>query len=209
MPLAPPAAGDGELLPPLSDEVFQSPRASSPSRAGRRAEHRPALQPTPPPTPLTDLPLPPSPAPPYAATAPASAPAVGSLRPAGFWLRLVAVVVDGIWMSALVFALTLPFGGLRSPTGGLVWSLLSLLLGIIVPVLGWATFGATPGKALLGLRVIGGKRRRGLGLGLAFMRLCGVMVSAALLGLGFLMVAFTRDKRGLHDHLAGTAVIRR
>jgi uncharacterized RDD family membrane protein YckC len=78
-----------------------------------------------------------------------------------------------------------------------------------VPILCWAVFGATPGKALLGLRVIGGQRRRGLGIPLAFLRLCGVMVSAVLFGLGFLMVAFTRDKRGLHDHLAGTAVVRR
>jgi uncharacterized RDD family membrane protein YckC len=105
--------------------------------------------------------------------------------------------------------LALPFGGVRNPTGGLVASVLSLLLGIVVPVVGWGLFGATPGKALLGLRVIGGKRRRGLGIPLAFLRLCGVMVSVVLFGLGFLMVAFTRDKRGLHDHLAGTAVIRR
>ena len=41
------------------------------------------------------------------------------------------------------------------------------------------------------------------------MRLCGTCVSAVLLGVGFLMVAFTRDKRALHDHLAGTAVMRR
>jgi uncharacterized RDD family membrane protein YckC len=130
-------------------------------------------------------------------------------RPAGFWIRVAANLIDAIWIAVVLFAATLPFGGPTSSTGSVVVSLLSLLLGIVVPILCWGLFGATPGKALLGLRVIGGKRRRGLGIPLAFLRLCGVMVSAVLFGLGFLMVAFTRDKRGLHDHLAGTAVIRR
>jgi len=121
----------------------------------------------------------------------------------------VAVILDGVWIGALLFVAALPFGGLRNPTGSLVAGALSLLVGIVVPVLGWGLFGATPGKALLGLRVIGGGRRRGLGIGRAFLRVCGMMVSSAVLGIGFLMVAFTRDKRALHDLLADTAVMRR
>jgi uncharacterized RDD family membrane protein YckC len=166
-----------------------------------------------PPAALDDVPLAGPSAAPMAAPA-ASAPAAAALpasaaRPAGFWIRVAATLVDAIWMAAVVFALTLPFGGVTSQNGALVSSLVSMILGILVPVIGWATFGATPGKALLGLRVIGGKRRRGLGIVLAFLRLCGMMVSAVLFGLGFLMVAFSRDKRALHDHLAGTAVVRR
>jgi uncharacterized RDD family membrane protein YckC len=164
------------------------------------------LPPTPPRAAGTPT-VPPRVAPPPA-PAPASAPA-GAARPAGFWIRLLAQLVDGIWMTALVIVLCLPFGGLRSENGLLVSSMGSLLLSVVVPLLGWGLFGATPGKALFGLRVIGGRRRRGIGLGLAFLRLCGTMVSAVLFGLGFLMIAFARDKRGLHDHLAGTAVIRR
>ena len=34
------------------------------------------------------------------------------------------------------------------------------------------------------------------------------ILSAVLLGIGFLMVAFTHRKRGLHDMLAGTLVVR-
>jgi uncharacterized RDD family membrane protein YckC len=35
------------------------------------------------------------------------------------------------------------------------------------------------------------------------------MLSGFLFGIGFLLVAFRGDKRGLHDLLAGTAVVRR
>ena len=223
-PPAPPAreplaTTGAEILPPIADHVFEPP--GPPPLAGGRPEgasgRRSALAPTPPPLALADVPLP---RPPggserpeggagAAATAPVMQAAPGVLRPAGFWIRVAANLVDAIWISALLFAATIPFGGPRSSSGMMVSSLFSLLLGIVVPILCWAVFGATPGKALLGLRVIGGSRRRGLGIPLAFLRLCGVMVSAVLFGLGFLMVAFTRDKRGLHDHLAGTAVVRR
>ena len=205
------ATTGAEILPPIADHVFQS--SGPPPLAAGRAEHasdrRTALAPTPPPMALADVPLPRPPAA-YAPPAPAAVAApVAPLRPAGFWIRLAANLIDAVWIAVVLFVVTLPFGGPRSDAGSLVASLVSLLLGIVVPILCWAAFGATPGKALLGLRVIGGKRRRGLGIVLAFLRLCGVMVSAVLFGLGFVMVAFTRDKRGLHDHLAGTAVIRR
>ena len=35
------------------------------------------------------------------------------------------------------------------------------------------------------------------------------MVSGMILGIGFLLIAFRADKRGLHDLLAGTVVVRR
>jgi hypothetical protein len=34
-------------------------------------------------------------------------------------------------------------------------------------------------------------------------------MTSSILGIGYLMVAFSRDKRALHDHLAETAVMRR
>ena len=34
------------------------------------------------------------------------------------------------------------------------------------------------------------------------------MVSTVILGLGFVMIAFSDDKRALHDRIAGTRVMR-
>ena len=196
-----------ELLPSLADQAFRAPGAAG-APAPPPAPAAPARPPGAPAAPAVPYPSPRQTAPaPPAYAAPAAA--VSGGRPAGFWIRLLAVLIDSIWIGLLLFAIALPFGGVRSATGSLVASVLGLLLGILVPVLGWGFFGATPGKALLGLRVVGGKRRKGLGIGLALLRLCGMMVSGAVLGLGFLMVAFVRDKRALHDHLANTAVVRR
>jgi uncharacterized RDD family membrane protein YckC len=117
-------------------------------------------------------------------------------------------VIDALWMVPLVVGPSFLFGGPMDPNGTLAIMLMALVVYFALPVLCWGLFGATPGKAVLGLRVIAGGRRRGIGIGRALLRLCGTMTSS-ILGIGYLMVAFARDKRALHDHLAGTAVTRR
>lgn len=47
-----------------------------------------------------------------------------------------------------------------------------------------------------------------LELGPAVLRYLGYFASTLLLGIGYLMVAFTPQKRGLHDYIAGTVVVR-
>jgi uncharacterized RDD family membrane protein YckC len=134
------------------------------------------------------------------------APARAPGRPAGFWRRLVAVLVDGVWIGLACFLLALPFdGSLRTVVGGLA----SLLLGVLVPVIGWSRFGATPGKALLGLSVRPAEGGERIELTRAALRWVGYLASFALVGAGFLMIAFTPERRGLHDLLAGTVVVRR
>src|SRR6185436_10510230 len=69
----------------------------------------------------------------------------------------------------------------------------------------WATIGQTPGKWLLGIRVvpIGGVRR--ISVRRALLRLVGYVVSALPCYLGFLWI-LGPQRRGWHDRLAGTAV---
>ena len=47
-----------------------------------------------------------------------------------------------------------------------------------------------------------------IGVGKSFLRWFGSIVSAVLLTIGYLMVAFTERKQGLHDKIAGTLVVR-
>ena len=47
-----------------------------------------------------------------------------------------------------------------------------------------------------------------IGIDKAILRYVGYWVSASILLIGFLMIAFRKDKRGLHDLIAGTRVIR-
>jgi uncharacterized RDD family membrane protein YckC len=92
--------------------------------------------------------------------------------------------------------------------------LLSVLLATLAAVLGamyfiyfWAVRGATPGKRMLGLTVEGVDGEYPIGFGRAVARLLGYLISAALLGGGFLLIAL--DGNGLHDRIAGTRVVRR
>jgi uncharacterized RDD family membrane protein YckC len=89
----------------------------------------------------------------------------------------------------------------------------SLSLGALAVILGafyyvhfWGQGGVTPGKRWLGLAVeaVGGGGP--IGPGRAALRLLGYVLSAALLGIGFLMAL---GGPSLHDRIAGTRVVRR
>ncbi len=74
------------------------------------------------------------------------------------------------------------------------------------PFLFVAFRGATPGKQLLGLRVVLANGRAPIGAGPSLLRLVGTVASAAALGLGFLPMLLGQEP--LHDHIAGTRVVR-
>jgi uncharacterized RDD family membrane protein YckC len=71
----------------------------------------------------------------------------------------------------------------------------------------WTWKGQTPGKMAMGIKIVaadGGP----IGLGRAIIRYLCYIVSAVILYLGFIMIAFDKRKQGLHDKIAGTFVIR-
>jgi uncharacterized RDD family membrane protein YckC len=136
----------------------------------------------------------------------------GQFAYGGFWRRFAARVVDG-----LVFAFLEAFVvGFAAGLGHRPWSgfvLLLLLLGLFLAALLYEplmTAGAgrgTLGKQLLGLAVtdLDGNR---ISVGRSFGRWLATIPAVIPLYLGWVLVAFRRDKRGLHDLLAGTIVIR-
>jgi uncharacterized RDD family membrane protein YckC len=151
--------------------------------------------------------------------APKSEPA--SLPKAGFWVRGVALLVDLAIVTALTVAGgflvwgAVEIGGAFSSTSefALEWlqttatTVLTVLimLGYFILFVGWR--GQTAGKMLLGLKIIrvtGGE----IGYVRAFVRWVGQLLGFLIFGMGFLMVAFSRRKQGLHDKLAGTSVVR-
>jgi len=147
---------------------------------------------------------------------------------AGFWRRAVAALVD-LTLVAPLAALAVWFAkrlaGLELPPvrGGKLDAWLDLLLAgdpAMLGVLGLAAAivavylvlfqtlaGRTLGMRLLGLRVVDvyGEAPSALR---SLLRTAGYFVSTAAFGLGFLWVGFDREKRGLHDWLAGTYVTR-
>jgi uncharacterized RDD family membrane protein YckC len=83
---------------------------------------------------------------------------------------------------------------------------LAVLLGALYHVYSWGVRGTSPGKELLDLRVESDDGACPIGLDRAGLRLLGYMLSAASLGIGFLMIA--SGGLGLHDRIAGTRVVR-
>ena len=133
-------------------------------------------------------------------TIPSSAPA-GALQYATFGQRLVATLID-------VAILSLATGSVVVATFGM-----GVTLGFFAPWLYEAFMMSSEWQATVGKRVmaivvtdIDGKR-------MSFARATGrhfaKYVSALLLGIGFIIAAFTARRQALHDMIAETLVIKR
>ena len=79
-----------------------------------------------------------------------------------------------------------------------------LLVSIVYNVGFWMLSGQTPGKRVLGVRVLRKDGTR-LNLGNALRRQVGYWIST-IFYLGFLWILFDSKRQGLHDKLAGTIV---
>jgi uncharacterized RDD family membrane protein YckC len=152
----------------------------------------------------------PPPPPPVWASGPSGAPQV---RYGGFWLRVVAYIIDAIVLNIVLWLLTV-ITGLRliSYTATDHLEPLPILAPLVVNWLYFALMessqrGATIGKMALGLRVVTDQGQR-LSFARATGRYFAKFISALILGIGFLMVAFTERKRGLHDMIASTLVVK-
>jgi uncharacterized RDD family membrane protein YckC len=122
----------------------------------------------------------------------------------GFWIRFVAYYVDAILVEIIVTALVLAF--IPSIAGVLLVSM------IVMPAyfIGfWATTGQTIGMMPFRLRVVRNSDGGRIGFGGAVLRLVGFSIATLPLYLGLIWVAFDARKRGWHDLIAGSVVIRR
>jgi len=176
----------------------------------------------PPPVPLPPVvpPLPPEPAVSFTSAQSLETPdelATDELRAlAGFWLRAVAGTIDGVILSALIWALAAVVlvisGASRTPLP--VW----LVAFVLVLYAGgsWLYFAllesseiqATLGKLAVGLIVTdldGGRITFTHATGRFFAK----AISTVTLGVGFFMAAFTPCKQALHDLMAGCHVLLR
>ena len=119
---------------------------------------------------------------------------------AGFWIRFASYLIDVIILFVVGIVVALAVGG---TTG----TLLQFAVGLVYTIGFWISQGATPGKMAVGIKIttVDGDD---IDLGRALLRYVGYIASAIILLIGYLMIAFTREKRGLHDYIAGTVVIK-
>ena len=151
---------------------------------------------------------------------------------AGFWIRVMASLLDTLFL-ALPIAIVIYFisdgnwfdwtqyqqniqmalsGNKHAldaqPTTSLSWELLFEVSVLIVTMIFWKRWrGATPGKKLLHIKIVHAENFEEIDNKQALIRSVGYLASTFSFCIGFFMIAFRKDKRGLHDLLAKTAVI--
>ena len=138
-------------------------------------------------------------------------------EPAGFRIRLAAYLIDVVVVIATAFTIGVVFGVVAymagyefEDDGGA--DLLLFLVGVAIDALyyatGWSRWGTTVGKRIFNMYVARADGSK-IGFRRALGRYFGYWVSLLTLGVGFLMIAFSKNKRGLHDLMCDTVVVRR
>lgn len=212
---------------PETPEAPAAPTApASPAPLARDASALPptAFPPTLPPPPAVPPPppgsawAPPGPVPPYPIV-PQAAPQVGY---AGFWIRFLAWLIDAIllWVASLgthvlvrVSAGVPPFPlWSRFPSGPPTLACADVFVSVAIHWLYFALLESSAAQATLGKQALRLRVTDMWGRRISFARATGryfaKFVSTAILFVGFLMIAFTRRRQGLHDMMAETVVLR-
>lgn len=145
----------------------------------------------------------------------------------GFWVRFVAFLIDAVVLGIVLVPVRVVFAGIfgwgalhgRVDRGDMVH--LSLPF-VVFPALQLLFMGAnwlyealllsSPWQATLGKKALGLKVTDDFGNRITFLRATGrhfaKWISFMTLCIGFIMIGFTERKRGLHDIIAGTLVMK-
>lgn len=157
------------------------------------------------------------------------APSVPTREYGGFWIRLLAGIIDrvviGIVALPVFFALIFPSvlsiikvaRQNREPTPQMLVAIFStVFVFVLVVVTGqWlyealltsSSWQGTIGKKALRLKVVDEAGSR-ISFARATGRFFAKFLSRLMMSIGYLMIAFTERKQGLHDMIAGTLVKR-
>lgn len=139
-----------------------------------------------------------------------------------FMRRFSAQLVDSTLSTALTAGLLLPpILFLDISTNQIIVSLLGFTEHpLYSPIVSWASaayffviifawlkFQTTPGKNLLGLKIVDFKTKQFPSKTQFALRSFGYLLAALPFFLGYFWILFDKDNRGLHDYMSGTQVI--
>ena len=135
---------------------------------------------------------------PAAATAPASAapaaqPVTAALPRAGFWVRMVALLLDVLLVGIVM--------------GVLHTHHIELIVLAAYGAVMWKVRGSTIGGIVFDLRVVR-LDGRAVDWETAIVRALSCFLSMVVVGLGFFWIAFDENNQAWHDKIAGTVVVR-
>ena len=140
---------------------------------------------------------------------------------AGFWIRFLAVFIDNVIISFIMlpFNMVIQFSAMSSTMKGqqpTMPSLSVILLYAVIAILApWLYFSlqessakmSTVGKRVCGLTVTDLEGQQ-ISFAKATGRFIVSNISLLIMGIGYIMAAFTQKKQTLHDMAVGTVVIK-
>ena len=155
------------------------------------------------------------------------------VRYAGFWIRFLASFFDTLFLAVpIAIVIYMISGGewfdlaqyqqnlqsamagnatsalTHSPKMSINWEILFEISTLVITIIFWKKWrGATPGKKFVHIKIVDAKTFKDIDNKQALTRSLGYIVSTSIFLIGFLIVAFRKDKRSLHDLLADTCVI--
>jgi len=158
---------------------------------------------------------------------------MNEVRYAGFWIRFIASLADtlflalplaviiyflsnGNWFDLSIYQQNIQYAmsgnaakALQTqPQMSLRWELFFEFSVLLATMLFWKRWrGATPGKKFAHIKIVDAKTFDDINNKQAITRSIGYIASTFAFLIGFIMVAFRKDKCALHDLIAGTAVI--
>jgi uncharacterized RDD family membrane protein YckC len=133
--------------------------------------------------------------------------------------RLIAYLIDGFITGAAVLVMWFVIGTVIALAGEAGRGLIAGI-GFVVSFLGflviyflyypyfWGRTGQTPGMKVMGIRVVSDEDGSPIGMATGFVRLFGYFVSGLVFSLGFIWILVDKRRRGWHDLIAGTCVVK-
>lgn len=144
---------------------------------------------------------------------PTGASPTGEVKYAGFWIRWVAVLLDGFIFVILIYLnvlLQLILSGFIHEKNSSIFYLVGYLpipIMVVYYIFMTNKYQATLGKMALGLKVVAEDGQRAELGKIVLRETVGKILSAITLGIGYIMAGFTQKKQALHDMVAGTVVV--
>jgi uncharacterized RDD family membrane protein YckC len=135
---------------------------------------------------------------------------------AGLATRTLAFAVDVLIIDAVVLfvggivALCLSLFDIPSEVGTIlatIGAVSAVLWSVAYFVFFWSATGQTPGDRVMRIDVQDADTGEPISGRRALVRFAAMVLSAIILCIGFLLILFDRQRRGLHDRLVGTVVV--
>mgnify|MGYP006160097823 CR=1 FL=1 len=132
---------------------------------------------------------------------------------AGFWIRVVASIIDTTFLLILLLAMVFALysAGLISDNPedlGVVGIFLNYVIPVVLVLIFWHYKSATPGKIITHMSIVDAETGGKPSFGQFIIRYISYYLSAIPLLLGFIWVGFDKRKQGWHDKIAKTVVIK-